>query len=171
MWRRLGLCAFLLSGLACFGQGQEAPAGLKRFYALAKLAKAAVNAGELSQAQAYANELLQLAPQYPKDWNYGNAIYYGYLVLGRVALRQGNLPLAEQDLLNAAGTPGSPQLNSFGPNTTLAKELLEKGRTTTVLQYFALCGKFWKVHGDRLEQWSAAVKAGQMPDFGANLLY
>ena len=30
-------------------------------------------------------------------------------------------------LVEAAHTPGSPQLNSFGPNVTLAKELLEMG--------------------------------------------
>ena len=44
----------------------------------------------------------------------------------------------------AGATPGSPQLDSFGPNMTLAKELLEKGQPDVVLHYFALCKNFWE---------------------------
>ena len=53
----------------------------------------------------------------------------------------------------------------------LARDLLEKRERETVLQYFELCRKFWKMGHDRLDQWTEDVKAGQTPDFGANLLY
>ena len=33
------------------------------------------------------------------NWNYGNAVYYGNFVLGRIALRQDNVQLAGQYLL------------------------------------------------------------------------
>jgi hypothetical protein len=42
----------------------------------------------LNAAESYANELLAGAPSYPKDWNYGNAIFSGNMLLGRVALRR-----------------------------------------------------------------------------------
>jgi hypothetical protein len=145
--------------------------GLQRFYKLAGLAKLALEAEEIDKAQSYARELLALAPEYPKDWNYGNAIYYGYFVLGRVALRHGNVPLAAQYLIDAGSTPGSPQLNSFGPNVTLAKELLEKGQAAAVLQYFALCKNFWKLDHGRLDEWSATVRGGGIPNFTSNLNY
>jgi hypothetical protein len=145
--------------------------GVPRFYALTALGKVAFEAEEIEKSQTYARELLAMADQYPKDWNYGNALYYGYFLLGRVALRQGNVSLATQYLLNSATTPGSPQLNSFGPNVTLAKELLEKGRAEAVLQYFALCKSFWKMDRGRLEEWSATVRAGGTPNFAANLNY
>lgn len=146
-------------------------AGEKRFYDLADLAKTAVDADELEKAQTYARELLRAAPNYPKDWNYGNAIYYGNFVIGRVALRQGNIPVARQYLLNASTTPGSPQLNSFGPNMTLAKELLEKQQADVVLQFFSACGNFWSRGRDRLTAWTVEVRRGSIPDFGANLNY
>jgi hypothetical protein len=106
------------------------------FYELGDLAKRAFNAEEIEKARGYSQQLLEMAAQYPKDWNYGNAIYYGNFVLGRIALKEGNLLGAGQYLLAAGATPGSPQLNSFGPNVTLAKELLEKGQVDVVLQYF-----------------------------------
>jgi hypothetical protein len=62
-------------------------------------------------------------------------------------------------------------MNSFGPNMSLAKDLLEKGEREVVLEYFELCRKFWKLHTGRLDDWSRDVKAGRIPDFGANLVY
>ncbi|HKD09467.1 MAG TPA: hypothetical protein VKB79_26415 [Bryobacteraceae bacterium] len=145
--------------------------GPQLFYQLAPLAKAAFDAGDLIKARSYADQLLALAPQYPKDWNYGNAIYYGHMVLGRVELAQGNTMLAEHHLIQSAQTTGSPQLNTFGPNTSLAKDLLEKGDTAPVLQYFALIQTFWQMNRGKPAEWSAQVQSGKIPDFGANLLY
>jgi hypothetical protein len=53
----------------------------------------------------------------------------------------------------------------------LAQDLLEKGKRETVLQYFELCRKFWKMDYGKLDQWSREVKSGKIPDFGANLVY
>jgi hypothetical protein len=93
------------------------------------------------------------------------------MVLGRVALRKGDLEAAKRELMEAGRTPGSPQLNSFGPNMSLAKDLLERKETDTVLAYFELCGKFWALEQGNLRRWSVLAKAGEMPDFGPNLLY
>ena len=142
-----------------------------RFYRLSDLAKQAFAADDLKIAEQYAGELLALAPKYPKDWNYGNAILMGNTVLGRIALRQGQIKAAKEYLLKSGQTPGSPQLNSFGPNMSLAKELAEKGETDAVIQYFDQCRKFWRMGADKLDTWTKAVKAGIVPDFGGNLLY
>jgi hypothetical protein len=112
-----------------------------------------------------------VALQYPEDWNYGNAIYYGNFVLGRIAAREDNLVLAGQYLLAAGATPGSPQLDSFGPNVTLAKELIENGQSDVVLQYFAICKHLWKMDHGKLDEWGATVRKGGIPDFGSNLCY
>lgn len=105
------------------------------------------------------------------DWNFGNAVHKGNLTLGRVALRAGDIEAAKKFLLEAGRAPGSPQLNSFGPNMTLAKELLEKGEHDAVLEYFQLCAAFWEMDRGRLREWSPLVEKGVIPDFGANLLY
>jgi tetratricopeptide (TPR) repeat protein len=143
----------------------------QRFYELGEVAKSALGAGEPEKAQQYASELLQSAPKFKNDWNYGNALHEGNIVLGRIALQRGDIAGAKEHLLAAGETPGSPQLDSFGPNMTLAKELLEKGERDTVLTYLQSCAKFWKMAGDRLQAWSATIKGGGTPDFGANLYY
>ncbi len=57
-----------------------------------------------------------------------------------------NSPCGWKKYLIAAGkSPGSPQMDSFGPNMTLAKDLLEKGERDAVLEYFMRCRKFWKM--------------------------
>lgn len=143
--------------------------GIDRFYRLVELAKAAFDAGATEKAAAYSHELLDAAGRYTTDWNYGNAIYYGNWVLGRIALQQDDAARAGEYLLRAGATPGSPQLNSFGPNMKLAQELLEKGQRAVVLRYFGLCVKFWKLDEGRLAAWTGTVKAGGVPDFGVNL--
>lgn len=144
---------------------------MSRFYRLDNLAKAAIKAEDLEKATRYAKESLDQAERFPKDWNHGNAIHHGNNVLGLVALKQGDAKLASEHLLQAGKTPGSPQLNSFGPNMTLAKALLEHGGKDAVLEYFGLCRKFWEMGGDRLDRWTKDVKAGNIPDFGGNLAY
>jgi len=58
-------------------------------------AKAALLAGNNEKADLYSNELLEIAPQYQDDWNYGNAIHDGHLVLGRIAVKNGNIDEAK----------------------------------------------------------------------------
>lgn len=92
----------------------------------------------------------------------------GNFVLGRIAVQEGQIDEAKRYLLEAGKSTGSPVLNTFGPNMSLARDLLLNGERETVLQYFELCGKFWSNGTERLALWTEDVKAGRMPDFGAN---
>jgi len=136
---------------------------------LSDAARMALEVGDLAKASGYADELLASVDERSGDWMTGNAIHQGHLILGRIALRGHDLAQAKEHLLAAGRTPGSPQLNSFGPNMSLAKELLEAGERQAVLDYLKLCGSFWK-RGE-LEAWSKEIQAGKIPDFGANLEY
>jgi hypothetical protein len=140
------------------------------FLALANLANAAFTANEFDAAESFAKELLR---KFSDDVNArGTAIFVGHNVLGRVALRRDKDPVrAQSELLLAASTSGSPVLVSFGPNMTLAKELLEAGERQTVLEFFARCRPFWKMGAAKLDLWTATVKGGGVPDFGPNLNY
>jgi hypothetical protein len=82
-----------------------------------------------------------------------------------------SVPCERPQSLDAGRTPGSPQLDTFGTDMTLAKELLEKKQTDVVLQYFKLCARFWESGQHKLTGWAAVVKEGGIPDFGANLAY
>ena len=142
-----------------------------RFYALGDAAKESFVLGKNKEAEAYAKELLALAPRYPKNWNYGNAIQDGNIVLGRIAVGERRIADAKHFLEEAGKSPGSPQMDSFGPNMSLAKDLLEVGEKEAVLNYFEACRKFWEMRGSSLDEWSSDVKAGRMPEFGPNLVY
>jgi hypothetical protein len=163
--------------------------GLPRFYRLDRLAKAALDANDFAKATAYGNELLKTAAEYPTNWDHVNALYAGNCILGLVALHEpqhhrtavdrvlgrgpslgGDTKRAGRYLMSAAAALGSPGV-MMGPNTLLAKELLERGKSRVVLQYFALCAKYWKADNGKLAEWSAAVKRGEMPDFGPTLSY
>jgi TonB family protein len=144
---------------------------MRRFYALNRMAKAALEAGAgaAGKAAAYADELLAAAAEHQRDWNYGNALHDGHTVLGRLALRQGDVPKAREQLLASARTPGSPQLRMFGPTMRLAQELLEKGEKDAVIEYLTLCRNFWTTGAISLSAWSQAVRDGRTPDFGLSL--
>ena len=142
-----------------------------RFARLPDWSKRAANRGKYKKAAQFARELLALANDYAEDWNYGNAIHHGHLVLGRVALAAGNIEVARTELILGARTPGSPQLNSFGPSMKLAKDLLAAGEAGAVREYLELCREFWKRGVHHLDEWSDDVAAGRIPEFGANLVY
>lgn len=150
---------------------KNAKGDTERFYKLGSVAKMAFEADDMDKARTYAKELLDKTANYEDDWNYGNAIHHGNLILGRIALRLGDLDKAKEHLIKAGQTPGSPQLNSFGPNMLLAKELLEKGESDVVLKYFQSCGKFWIMNNGKLDKWADTVKSGKIPYFEGNLRY
>lgn len=144
----------------------------KRFYQLTKMTSKAFENGEIENAKSYAKSLLEQAEKIGnKNWNYGNALHVANFTLGRIALVDGKTDEAKRYLLESGKTPGSPQLNSFGPNMVLAKELLEKEEREAVIQYFELCAKFWKEDDGKLNAWKTKMLNGEMPDFGANLRY
>ena len=138
-----------------------------------KLGQLAFDAGELTKARDYANAYLESARTSASThpWATGDLVHKGNLVLGRIAVREGRLDDAEHYLRASADTSGSPVLNSFGPNMSLAKDLLEAGRSGPVLEYFDACSRFWRLNFFKLGRWASTVRAGEIPEFGANLVY
>ncbi len=142
-----------------------------KFLGLSHRARIALTKGKDSRAERDARQLLAIAERYESDWNYGNAIHHGNLILGRIALRSGDVAGAREHLLKAADIEGSPQLDTFGPNMRLALELLEAGETETVLRYLEGCKKFWEMGSEHIDYWRVQIGHGQIPTFGQNLLY
>lgn len=135
------------------------------FYAAPGGAMAAYLLGEFARAGELAAQCLTLAEQSPDNWSYGNAIHTAHTVKGLPVLEQGDIQRAAVELLEAGAIPGSPQLGSFGPSMFLALRLLQVGESSSVLDYFQLCRKFWKMGDVWLELWEAKVRAGGIPNF------
>ena len=141
---------------------------LRRGHLLTDLGTSAFHAGNIEKAAAYAEEMLE---ENVEDWNHGNRIHFGNLILGRIALLEGNMDEAKSRLLAAGETPGSPQLNSFGPDMALASELLKRGEADIVLEYLSLCLDFWESGYGDLEDWMARIEQGGTPNFRHNLRF
>lgn len=145
----------------------------ERFTLLTYSAFGALEDGKHKEAKALACELLDSAQDYADDWNRGNALHIGNIVLGHLALLNDRVAEAKARQLDSARILGSPQLNTFGPNFSLAHKLLKRGERGCVLDFMESCAKFWaQAHGsDRLAKWRREIRAGHTPDFGPNMGY
>jgi tetratricopeptide (TPR) repeat protein len=143
---------------------------IKRNPFLPRLVKAAFAAGDYARAAGYADEALNAA-KHGVFWWTGDAIHQAYIVLGRLALRKGDVEEAKRALVAAGKTPGSSSLAGPGPNMQLAKDLLDRGETATVVQYLEECRNFWEGNHGKLAEWIVLIKAGLKPDFGPNVNY
>jgi len=120
------------------------------------------NAEAFDKAEQYAKELLEQTSE-------GNAVHDGNMVLGLVALDAGDTDKAKSYLLALARVIDGASITTSGPNMSLAKAFLEQGEKEIVLEYSALCSKFWKK--DKLDEWIAQVRRNEIPKFGAHLAY
>ncbi len=157
-------------------QSQGSGPGYERLKTLQSQAEAALKAGNARKASTLASQLLRENTD-KTSWNYGNVVYDANQLLGLAALRQGNIKAADQYLLAAGRTPGSPQLDSFGPNMPLAQALFAKGQTQTVQSFLGLIIKFWGTtrpgmekyqavdegNAAKIHKWQAEIAAGKTP--------
>lgn len=159
------------------------PSDLNQDYSrLQDLARVALEADAPEKARQYATQLLKIAAHH-REKTFGNFVHRGHSILGRLALRDGDVEAAKRHLIQAAQAPRSPQLNSYGPRMILAHELLALGEQQIVLDYMETCRKFCATSGlgGRLESWTnekrkaeltrwiTDVSQGRTPDFGRSL--
>jgi hypothetical protein len=120
--------------------------------------------GRLDKARAYAGEMIARAgaPDHGDD-----AVHNGHLLLGRIALREGDTARASAHLILAGQAGATGLLPVFGPDMRLAAELVASGDREGVIRYLSLCRAFW-LNG-QLDDWIAQLRAGEIPDFSRNL--
>ena len=143
----------------------EAVDDQEAFVYLPRAAAAAFHLERFAEAQQFAERALALAPTFKDSWNYGNAIHRGHTVLGLLALNTQDHALAVSELYESGQTPGSPQLNSFGPTMQLAKALLRLRHVEPVLTYLHQCAVFWQMGGIWLPLWERKIREGCVPNF------
>ena len=92
-------------------------------------------------------------------------------VKGRFALKENELELAKSYLMKSAMVESTPTLSSFGPNMSLANDLLKINEKEIVIKYLDECKRFWEHDSGRIEKWKGQIVSEQFPDFGGNLIY
>ncbi len=97
------------------------------------------------------------------------------------ALQSGRKAEAVAYLAAAGASPGSPQLDSFGPSLLLASELAKAGEYQAVVNYLNSIKTFWKAEDqsiigtmfpffkdpDRMSTWIKELDNKRVPDFDA----
>ena len=141
----------------------------EQYEKLQPLAFMAMEAGNTALATRYARRMLHPTLGTPGVFPVGNSLHDAYIILGRVALKQNNALQAEAYLMAASQVPLSPDLKNFGPNMSLARDFLLRGKPKPVLRYFEACELFW--HDQRLALWKTMIQSGKIPKFGPNLWY
>ncbi len=136
-----------------------------RISTLPNLAEAYLDAGRPTKAAEAANEMLKS----DQVRNSSGFYYPGFIansVLGRVALKQGDVREAALRLLAAGRGPSAPQsAGSTPPDWKLAQDLLSAGDRDSVLAYIEEVRGWWKAGASRLNAFASSIRNGMMPDF------
>ena len=125
------------------------------------------NEGNYEKALTYSNELLRLNEIVEENWNYGNAIHHSHSIIGLVSLESDDLAKAKKHLLLSSKTPGSPQLDSFGPTFILAQKLVDLDEYGIVKKYLLNCRRFWEMDNGKISKWLEQIGSGEKPNFQA----
>lgn len=144
---------------------EKASTELEVFYALPAAAMAAWHLEKFELARELAEKTLLRAPTYVNDWNFGNALNLAHNVQGLLALDAGLTSEAVSHLYKAGDSPGSPQLNTFGPSMQLARALAKQGQFDAALGYLEKCRVFWKMGAVWLNLWEQKLRTGAVPNF------
>ena len=121
------------------------------------LAKMAFDSEQIALATKVSNEMIN------DNNDNSQATHVAHIVLGRIALREGNILSAVDHLLCAGRVNGSPRLCSYGPMMKLAQDLLESGERDAVIQYLTDCKTFWESGKRKLPKWIREIKNGKTP--------
>ncbi len=135
---------------------------LAHFYRLPALLEKEYHKGNLNKASKHAKQYLNLATAYHCNWNHGNAIHDANRYLGLISLKKKDIDNAVMYLQHASETPGSMQLETFGPEFDLARHLLKEGKRDEVIQYLVKIDAIWK-NNQQIHKWISKIEAGKTP--------
>jgi tetratricopeptide (TPR) repeat protein len=122
------------------------------------MADAAFKIGDLAAAAQLAKLYLKSADR--------TAVQRANTILGRVALRMGDVAAADQYLLDSADGNAERDIAFSGPTLVLAKELIDHGERDAVVEYLEHCARLWPRGESVLRIWIADIKNGKTPKFG-----
>jgi tetratricopeptide (TPR) repeat protein len=160
---------FGIPGMHIDDPAERADEAYKRVLALTRTSAAReALAGDMAEAAFKVGDFPGAA-QFAKIYLRGKdrtALQRANTILGRVALRTGDLNSAKRYLLDSSGPESGKEVSLAGPTMVLAKELLEQGEHDIVLQYLENCLQLWPRGEDVLQIWIADIQHGKTPNFG-----
>jgi hypothetical protein len=129
---------------------------------------AAVAGAAWNLARKYAEDELSLAPKFRKDLDYGTAIFKANIVLGTVALRQGDKKSAVRYMLEASKAPVSEELaySTWPPLTPkLLGYLLKYGERESVIEFLERFAQINVIERPSLLEAADQIRKGIQPSW------
>jgi hypothetical protein len=125
---------------------------------LPAIAEAAFEADQFERAA-------ELARQLVAEGGDGFAAKNAMHLLGRIALRRGDIAGAEAHLLEPVRGKTPATLRDLPPNMTLARELLEHGEKDAVIEFLRHFPTDQVPVREKVAGWIAQIERGEIPDF------
>jgi hypothetical protein len=118
-------------------------------------------------AARYARDALALAPKFSGDPSQGFAIYKANMILGTLALWNGDTKTAVRHLLDASRAPASEDLSYYQGIAAerLLHRLLKSDEREPVIEFLEAMAQKSVVAKDYLLESAAALRRGQMPSW------
>lgn len=152
----------------------------QRFFKLSLLSEGAYISGEQMQAakrdssevaalmetaRKCAQEALVLAPKFPKDPDYGTAVYDGNMVLGLLAARASNRKAAVEFMVNASKAPPTEELaySATDFSLKLPEWLYQLGERDSVAEFLERFGQGNVFEKGWLLESAKAIRSGKKP--------
>jgi hypothetical protein len=151
-WAAMALCELLPHQES--GEGEPNKPDI-----LPAIADAAFEAGQLGRAAEFARRIVE-------DDRHWFSARNAHQLLGRIALRSGDVEGAKAHLLESARRDPFPRLGYLPVNMMLARELIERGEKDVVLRYLALHSTGRECEREKMAEWVAQIERGDIPDFG-----
>jgi TPR repeat protein len=128
-----------------------------------------LNAAQACFLAGYYGDSLRFTQQLKDNWgSFGRYTTAGgmlneyHTLMGRHALREERIREAVGHLSKSVDVKQpSATMVSFGPNTTLARELLQQGENEAVLAYLDRIAEFWKT--EPVQIWKGKINRGRTP--------
>src|SRR5438105_8846682 len=108
---------------------------------------------------SYAEKLLR------EQGHSGDAIYTANLILSQTALDRNDLAASKRYLMEAAATTGAKSIEQNGLDTSVVRNLLQRGERDIVLEYLNRGRTLWPQGVQFITRWEGQIKAGRMPNF------
>jgi hypothetical protein len=140
-------------------------------HVLVEMARNLFLLGEYEKAEVLALRAVIASSKSTPTIAVGDVFHQGNLILGRIALKSGDVDKAKAFLINSAKTSDAPVLAAFGPNMMLAKQLLDRGERDIVLEFLNMCSSLWQSENHEAEKWIYEIKNGRIPEFANAFLY
>ncbi len=119
--------------------------GTEKLHLLRDVPSAAFETGDMEKATTYCEDLLKLAKDNKKNWDYANAVHRANVILGKVALNAEDIDKAAIHLEKAAKAilpkPVQAKATMMGFDTSLAKELMKTDKKDSAMKFLVICEK------------------------------